>query len=265
MTKQLEHSNKKSKFSSNANIDDFIDDIEPFFLNKKLTFVDVGAYVGEILEKITSENKLTIREAHMYEPNPESYELMVRRLSAVELPVLELNNCAIGDHEHELVFHSAGAMSKILPNEERSNESGVFIAKVKTIDSQLDKFTDLHIHLLKIDVEGHEMAVLHGAQQALAAQRIDMIYIEVGFNINTTQQTYIGDIDSFLQNFGYRVYRIYEQTNEWIEDSPLLRRCNFCYMSSKFAETNPLKLSLKLKELTAELEKLKEKSQPEES
>jgi len=156
-----------------------------------------------------------------------------------------------------LSFHSAGPMTKILSMNEDSDTQGIFKSKVKTLDSQFSKFTDLHIHILKIDVEGHEMAVLRGAQNALSEQRIDLIYVEVGFNIHTSQQTYMGEIDAFLQNVGYRVFRIYEQKNEWIEDSPLLRRCNFCYMSSKFAQNNSYRLSIKLKELTAELLKFK--------
>lgn len=59
--------------------------------------------------------------------------------------------------------------------------------------------------------------------------------MEVGFNRNGTQQTYFGDLDAVLQSYGYRVFKIYEQKNEWIEDSPLLRRCNALYMSGKFS------------------------------
>ena len=85
-----------------------------------------------------------------------------------------------------------------------------------------------------------------------------MIYIELGFNRAGSQQSYFGDIDIRLQDLGYRVFRIYEQRNEWIADSPLLRRCNFAYMSARFAEANPYKARKEILELKNEINQMKQ-------
>ena len=54
-------------------------------------------------------------------------------------------------------------------------------------------------------------------------------------------------------NSGKILFRIYEQTNEWMQDSPLLRRCNVAYFSERFAESNPYRLSRELLQLRNQL------------
>lgn len=235
-------------YRGDADIDDFLRDISPFFYNKSLTYVDIGAFTGEVFQKLYSSNYLKIREAHLYEPNPLSYEKLKERLSGIEgLHSLHAYNFAIGADDSIAHFVAANAMTKMVRNQELASETAdSFTCEVKPFDSQVDNFTERHVHLLKIDVEGVELSVLSGAHKALEEGSVDVIYIEVGFNIDGKQQAYFASIDNYLQECGYRVFKIYEQRHEWIEDSPLLRRCNFAYMSSRFANSNPYKLTQEL-------------------
>lgn len=248
----------EKKYGGDDQIEDFLSDIAPFFYGKFITYVDIGAYTGQVLEKIISSKKLSIREAHLYEPNPASFEKLKTATEETKINSLHLNNFALGETEKKSNFIAANAMTKISGDSKEDETTGVFSSEIKTLDSQLDRITEKHIHLLKIDVEGYEMEVLAGAIGALKLSNIDVIYIEVGFNKNGTQQTYMGKIDSFLQDAGYRVFRIYEQRNEWIEDSPLLRRCNFSYMSESFSKANPYKLTKTIAELKAEIKTLQQ-------
>ncbi|ADH86526.1 FkbM family methyltransferase [Desulfurivibrio alkaliphilus] len=233
------------KFSSDANIDDFIEDITPFFYDRHITYLDIGAYIGEVFRKILSTKKVRIREAHLIEPNPESYKQLVEVAKKSGVSSCHTYQVGISNVLSTARFLAAKSMTKRLGVDLEAKEgSGIFEAECKRLDDLSSVFTDGRVNLMKLDVEGEELDVLSSADSLLAKQLVDVIYVEIGLNKDGKQQTYFGDIDAFLQERGYRIFKIYEQKNEWIEDSPLLRRFNAAYMSSKFAAANPYKLTL---------------------
>ena len=107
-------------------------------------------------------------------------------------------------------------------------------------------FAPQRISLLKLDVEGYEPQVLAGAAGLLAAQAIDLVYVEAGMDPDGAQQSYYREIEDRLRGHGYRLFRIYEQMHEWPEDSPLLRRVNLAFMSTDFAQRHPFRLTREL-------------------
>lgn len=251
----------QDSFSSDAKIDDFITDLAPFFHERAITYVDVGAFVGEVLLKIIKSKSIKIREAHLYEPNPESYAKLKHNIANINISSVHAYNFAIGNQPGEKLFSAARSMTKIIPMElEQSQASNIFTSECYSLDELAKTFTDNHVDLLKIDVEGTEIEALSGAKMLLTKQKIDVIYIEVGFNRDGTQQTYLAEIEKFLQDFGYRAFKIYEQTNEWTQDSPLLRRCNIAYMSSRFADANPYKATMEIYRLKKEISELKSRA-----
>lgn len=83
--------------------------------------------------------------------------------------------------------------------------------EVTTVDSFLEHEEVGQIVLLKIDTEGHELAVLAGASRALAEGRIDVVHFE--FNeMNIASRTFIGDFFQHLP--GFDLYRLLP--NGWI-------------------------------------------------
>lgn len=236
---------------SDTDIEPFLRDIEPFFYRKRLTYVDVGAFTGEVFLKINSTKYLKLKEVHLFEPNPESFKILKDNLSTVKnLPILHAYNLGLGEESGSIPFLSAKSMTKVARKiKGHYVTADVFESSIVTLDSQVKNIADQHISLLKIDVEGYELQVLSGAIKLLERHGVDIIYIEVGLNIHGTQQTYFSDVDGFLQKLGYRAFKIYEQKNEWIGDSPCLRRCNVAYMSEKFASGNPYSVVKELFEL----------------
>jgi FkbM family methyltransferase len=246
--------------SSTAGFDEFLEDIAPFFYRRSLSYVDVGGFVGEMLEKLLA-SRLKVREAHLIEPNPRSLQAARKRL----MPLFKGNSLnfhalAMGEQPGRVRMASARSMSKVLATHageapEPSAEDGNFDAECSTLDLLSTRFTDGRVSLLKIDVEGYEEHVLAGAQQLLQQHKVDIIYIEAGLNPQGTQQVYYRRIEDLLLARGYRLFKIYEQHHEWMDDSPLLRRVNLAFMSSSFAERNPYRLTLELNQVKDELEK----------
>ena len=244
--------------SAQAGLESFLGDITPFFYRHSLTYVDVGAYQGEVLEKILA-SKIKVREAHLVEPNPDSLLMAKKRLEGLfKGHSLSFYNMAMAEKPGRLRMAAAKTMTKVLVGQEErllatDADADVFEVDCATLDELSSRFTERRISLLKIDVEGFEDRVLAGATGLLADQRIDMIYVEAGMNPEGTQQCYYRAIEDILAGHRYRLFRIYEQHFEWMQDSPLLRRVNMAFMSQRFADANPYRLTLELFQVQKEL------------
>ncbi|WP_375055685.1 FkbM family methyltransferase [Zobellella sp. DQSA1] len=230
---------------------EFIRDVTPFFYRQNINYVDVGAHKGNVFREFVG-SALIIGEAHLFEPNPTSFTILQDEASkAFKRRSLNLHNQAVGNTHNTVRMQAADTMTKVIDKKITSDSAAItntnsFDVKCTTLDTIANNFTDRHISLLKIDVEGFEVQVLEGAHQFLTDQRVDVIYIEAGANPQGTQQTYYRLIDDIMLKHGYRLFRIYEQKHEWMEDSPFLRRMNLAYFSSSFAARHPYKLTHEL-------------------
>lgn len=239
---------------ANTSIQQFLEEIQPYFSSGCLGFVDAGAHKGNEFQ-VVAESPLSPSEAHLFEPNSTTFAALGENAKRVfKKRSLNLYNVALGDTPGRVVMKDADTMSKVIGSVDERGESAAssnataFEVDCVTLDSLADNFTDRRISLLKVDVEGYEMQVLRGAKGLLSEQRIDVIYIEAGLNPEGTQQTYYRLIDDYLMEHGYRLFRIYEQKHEWMEDSPFLRRMNMAYFSKDFAARHPYKLTHQLYE-----------------
>lgn len=229
---------------------DFINDITPFLYGKALTFVDVGAHLGDVY-KALAQSKLYIRHAHLVEPSPDIFRELTRAITSTNRGrFIHYHNVAMGASQGFVTMQSEGRMSHVVKDVQAGlptvQHEDVFRVEVLPLRDLVQKAGIKHINLLKIDVEGFEMEVLEGARELLSSNRIDVIYIEAGLSKDAGQQTYYRSIEDFLADYGYKVFRIYEQRNEWPVDSAALRRANFAFMSKEFLERNPFKVSTEL-------------------
>jgi hypothetical protein len=90
---------------------------------------------------------------------------------------------------------------------------GVRVETIKV--TTLDTFVETHrlsmIDLLKIDTEGHEMAVLSGALALLEHQRIGLIFLEASLDPADAVHTSLPVAATFLRRFGFQLAAIYDQ------------------------------------------------------
>jgi FkbM family methyltransferase len=238
----------------------FLNDIEAFFLHRPLVYVDVGAHTGKVFERLL-RSPLKLQEAHLVEPSPTAFAALEQTVAGLE--VANRTTChrlAVADRPGRVRLREAGTMTKVVgeTTHAQEGEDKIFEVEARSLDELVQGFTVPHVSLLKIDVEGYEPQVLAGAQRLLEAQEIDLIYIEAGLDPGSRQQTYYRVIEDLLRRHHYRLFGIYEQMHEWLEDSPLLRRANFAFMSEAFAARNPYRLSRELMALRKEKAGLEE-------
>jgi FkbM family methyltransferase len=177
---------------------------------------DVGANVGEYT--LTVRRHLPSARIFAFEPARSVYEELARRVEQTSgNGFTALHNIGFSDSPKSVDLYSYAAdgveatmMASIdlrLPTQVvdvRAIASERI--EVQTIDSFCEKQQIDRIDFLKMDVEGHEMAVLRGAKSMLDANRISMIQFEFG-PPNISSQTYFYDFWSLLSE-KFDIYRI---------------------------------------------------------
>src|SRR3954452_7296494 len=128
-----------------------------------------------------------------------------------DVPLVECRQLALGDESGTArLFVSAAdsSTSSLHPetfaiSQMRSTES--YEVTVDTLDRVADRLGIGRIDLLKIDVEGHELAVLNGARELLGRGALRMIQFEFGER-NLASRTFLRDFVDLLGD--YQVLRL---------------------------------------------------------
>lgn len=147
------------------------------------TFFDVGACVGEITRLALETSDIQAHDIHAFEPNPAS-------LAPLNDLGVKVRPVAVGDSPGEATLYTAVAPGQAdalgslrrreLEHQQIRHGWSEYTVEVITID---DYMADQGVHgidLLKIDVEGHEAAVLRGAQSAIRSGAIERVLFEHG-------------------------------------------------------------------------------------
>jgi len=137
------------------------------------TFLDVGANHG-LLSLGLAERWRDKVAFHLFEPNEELRDSFVRSQALYPGMQVTLNPFAVSDKPGTLQIHFQPGhlgMSHVVP------EGGVSIRAIRLDDYFAEKAI-ASVELMKIDIEGFELAALKGADAALGGQAIKAIYFE---------------------------------------------------------------------------------------
>jgi FkbM family methyltransferase len=121
---------------------------------------------------------------------------------------ISLESLAVSDQEGEFVFHDDSSAQNSLASIEPTHRTVSYPVRTTTIDVYASLHGIDHIDLLKIDVEGHDLHVLEGAQRMLEAQQIDLFVFEYNFAWVLTRR-YLHDAVLFFANKPYRLFRLF--------------------------------------------------------
>lgn len=172
------------------------------------TVIDVGANVGQFSLLMTGLRPgVTV---HAFEPFGRSAAVFERLFAGN--PGVRLHRCAVGAEEAEAILHVSGRAdnSSLLPIGAAqvrfapgTAEVGTVSVPVRTLDAVLDPLTLARPILLKLDVQGGELAALRGAERLLSV--VDHIYVEVSFAVFYEGQPTADAIISHLARRGFAV------------------------------------------------------------
>jgi FkbM family methyltransferase len=168
------------------------------------TFIDVGANVGDwaalLLESLPPDGA-----GVLFEPSAQAAERL--RLRFADRPAIEVAEVAVSDAAGQASFFEepdAGWTSSLVPGISTPTAIERTVA-VTTIDLEASRRGIESIDLLKIDAEGNDLRVLHGAGELLAAQRIGAVQFEYGRAWLQAKST-LGEAYRLLDDCGYCLF-----------------------------------------------------------
>ena len=176
--------------------------------NKKIHFVDVGASGGAHKRWKKLEGNL---RTFLFEPDVRSYE----KLETSHSDGVSLYNCALSDNNGEADFYLCKDPQKssslqpnfdclqMFHNPERYHVIGKEKYKSYSLDFLLKSEKEGDIDFIKLDTQGSELSILHGASETL--DNVIGLEVEVEFVKLYEEQSLFSDIDQFLKSKNFQL------------------------------------------------------------
>jgi len=172
---------------------------------------DVGANQGQFLEACLQSLAGADCQIHSFEPVNATFEQLRQKFGHRQ--GVKLNPVALGYREETRpIFFNSRATGLASLSKRDLDHFGIPVdaselATVQTIDGYCGKNNIARINFLKIDVEGHELDVLKGASNLLAAKAIDLITFEFG-GTHIDTRIFFRDYWHLLTGYDFRIFRI---------------------------------------------------------
>jgi FkbM family methyltransferase len=174
---------------------------------------DVGANVGLWSKALLhqAEGSALSVQVHAFEPCNETFTALTSNLngncrSGKFIPVKKACSDRIGRAALNIVAPGCCGVNSLVPGKRFAVQATEEV-EVTTVDAYCAEFSISCLRLLKIDAEGHDLAVMKGATEMLRRRAIDVIQFE--YNQSWIEaRSFLRDAFEALQAFGYKVGKI---------------------------------------------------------
>jgi FkbM family methyltransferase len=191
----------------------------------RISVFDVGGNLGHYSRALAEAlgPKATI---YAFEPSLKTFNQFIENTK--DINAIKAINMGFSDKEEKsplYMDHELSTLASVYPRNLTHHEikvSQVEEVRLTTIDRFCEKNDIDKIDFLKLDIEGHELKALRGAQKMIEGDNIDCIQFEFG-GCNIDSRTFFQDF-YYLLIEKYRLFRIvrnglveikkYEETNE---------------------------------------------------
>ncbi len=149
-------------------------------------------------------------EVHAFEPAPACVAEL--RAAFADEPAFRLTPNALSDRMGEALLYdgqSGSSLASLVPRAEHSQATGAAVSvPLLRLDDYLGAQQIARVDLLKLDVEGHEIAALHGLGERLRPEVIDVIQFKYG-GAALDAGTSLRDLYRLLEGRGYMLAKLF--------------------------------------------------------
>jgi FkbM family methyltransferase len=170
---------------------------------------DIGANVGlwsrSMLAAASAAGRADDLRLHAFEPDPWACARLARALDAAPAAVSAV---ALSDRHGSMAFHvvAPGAGTNSLHPSPSTTAAAETVPTV-TLDSYAARSGVPRFALVKIDTEGHDLTVLHGARALLTERRIAVVQFEYNHRW-IFAGAFLRDAFEFLADLGYQIGKL---------------------------------------------------------
>lgn len=172
---------------------------------KKGVIFDIGANVGNYSKRLRKSNYNA--EIYAFEPHPVTFQKLLENTENLDIKTF---NVGVGSTKgilnlYDYAYDDGSSHASLYKDViERIHHGQAIAHEVRIIP--LDTFAIEHeierVGLLKIDTEGHELAVLKGFERFIRAGKVDLIHFE--FNeMNVVSRVFFKDFWDFLPDYDF--------------------------------------------------------------
>ncbi len=179
--------------------------------------IDGGANRGDYSRAVFAEARVAgvTAEVHAFEPSPAcAAELRLKLGGEAGFYLVPL---ALSDHEGEATLHDGregSSQASLVPRAEHAGGGAAAITvPLARLGDYLGAQGITRVDLLKLDVEGHELAALRGLGEYLRPESVDVIQFEYG-GVALDAGTTLRDLYRLLEARGYLLAKLFPQALE---------------------------------------------------
>lgn len=178
-------------------------------LTPGMIFVDAGAHCGQYT-LVAARQVGPAGQVHSFEPDPQTFAILQKNIAMNKLGNVHANQIALAGRVATLDFflgneHNYGANSLA---ENVFNSNRTIKVSTRPLDDYLRERRIEQVDLLKIDVEGAELAVLQGSRVLLSGRHRPFIIVEFNEQAQQGFGSSCTELAGLLQEMDYLLYRV---------------------------------------------------------
>lgn len=188
---------------------------------------DVGANLGKW--SLEFSRQIEADQIFLFEPAPGCQDA----IRALDIPRTTLIPCAAGEQPGRMAFYSCSTTDGSASLYKRRDTPFTDLlyhkteVEITTLDYVVESEKIEFVDFVKMDIEGHELAALRGAERSLKAGKIGALSFEFGCG-NINSRTFFKDYFDLLSSVGFILHRIAPRgrpvpTPEYYEDLEYFR------------------------------------------